>query len=308
MSDFSCSVKGLEEPLTVGKVFEAHCVAEAKGVAATKDAATDSANEKATWPLSFNTEKAQVTGHEDPYALKLLKMELRDTQSADLEFTSYRVGPHKFETIKITDGTTTLEIPGFQFQVKSVLPPPEAQTEPPKPFGPVGPMSLSVPLSYVLIVISLLGIMSLLFAWRWKKRRDRLEVLTMVKKRTIGPTPIVQFHRELRILTKKAGVQDQQDSLKIPPQIYLKELRHLGEIFWGQKFKLALLGTQPSQLEKEFKVHAPKVYIKYENELKFWNNRWQKLNANFQKANMQDFIDLTLETRTLVEKMVEEEP
>ena len=74
-----------------------------------------------------------------------------------------------------------------------------------------------------------------------------------------------------------------------------------------QKFKLALLGTSPSQLEKEFKSHAPKVYVKYENELKFWNNRWRKLNANFQKAKMQDFVDLTLETRSLVEKMVEED-
>jgi hypothetical protein len=287
MSDFTCSQKGIEQPITVGQIIQLHC--------------------QGTFPLSFNVENAQVTGLQDKYALKVLKFELRDPRTADLDLTSYRVGQQNFEKIQITDGQTQLEFPGMKFEVKSVLPPPEGATQAPKPFGPFGPITLAVPWVYWVIVFSVIGIAIMLFVWRWKKRKSRLEVLNQIRKRTTGPTPIVQFHRDLRILTKKAGVQDQQDELMIPAEVYLKELRETAETFWGQKFKLALLGQGSNRLEKEFKSYAPKIYIKYKAELKFWNKRWQRLNATSKQAQMKDFIDMTLETRNLIEKMVEEE-
>lgn len=287
MSDISCTTKGVEQPLTVGQIFEFHC--------------------KGTLPLTFKVENAQVTGLDDKYSIKVLKFELRDTENADIQMTSYRVGSHKFENLQVTDGETTLELPGISFEVKSVLPPAEGATEPPKPFGPFGPMLIPTPWVYWVILFSVVGIAVLLLAWSWKRRRDRVLILKQIEARTTGPTPIVQFHRDLRILTKKAGVQDQQDQLLIPPQAYLKELRQIGETFWGQKFKLALLGRPSDRLEREFRSHAPKVYVKYRNEIKFWNKRWQRLNATTSQAKMQDFIDITLETRGLIEKMVEEE-
>ncbi len=288
MSEFSCSLTGLEQqPITVGHVFDLSCAGP--------------------FPLTFKVGNAQVSGLEDKYALKLLKFELRDPKTADIRFTSYRVGSQAFEKITITDGETTLELPAVKFEVKSVLPPPEAATEPPKPFGPIGPMAIPMPLVYWVILISVLGIATMLIAWSWRNRLERLEILKTIKNRTTGPTPVVQFHRDLRILTKKAGVHDNQDELQIPAQVYLKELRQIGETFWGQKFKLALLGQSADRLEKEFKTYAPKVYVKYKDELKFWNKRWQRLNATHKQAKTQDFIDITLETRSLIEKMVEEE-
>lgn len=287
MSDFSCTPKGLEESITVGDIFELEC--------------------KGSFPVGFKTDSVQVAGLGDKYSLKILNFELRDTSTADIQLTSYRVGPHKFEKIQITDGQATLEIPGISFEVKSVLPPAEGMTEPPKPFGPFGPMTIPMPWVYWVIVISVLGIFAMLLAWSWRKRKERKEVLAEVKKRTTGPTPVVQFHRDLRILTRKAGVQEHLTELSIPPQEYLKELRQIGETFWGQKFNLALLDRGSDFLEKEFKTYAPKVYIKYKSELRFWNKRWQRLNATAKQANMKDFVDITLETRNLVEKMVEED-
>lgn len=287
MSDFSCTHKGLEESMTVGHVFDVEC--------------------KGPFPVGFNVDNAAVAGLGDKYSIKLLKFELRDTTTAEMQFTSYRVGPHEFEKIQITDGQTTLEIPGLKFEVKSVLPPAEGMTEPPKPFGPFGPMVIPTPWVYWVIVVSILGIFSMLMAWSWRKRKERKEILEAVKKRTTGPTPVVQFHRDLRILTRKAGVQEHLSELAIPPREYLKELRQIGETFWGQTFNLALLNRGSDYLEPEFKSYAPKVYIKYKAELRFWNKRWEKLNATAKQANMKDFVDITFETRNLVEKMMEEE-
>jgi hypothetical protein len=287
MNEVTCKPQGLESSITVGQVFELHC--------------------SGSFPLQFKVGQAVLSGLKDKYSLKLLKFELRDVKSADLQLTSYRVGPQKFENLIISDGETNLELPGLQFEVKSVLPPAEGATEPPKPFGPIGPIQLATPWVYWIILASVIGIAILLLGWSWKKRRDRKEILTLIKNRTTGPTPIVQFHRDLRILTRKAGVHDSQDVIQMPAQDYLKELRLVGETFWGQKFKLALLGQSTSQFEKEFKNYAPKVFVKYKNELRFWNNRWQRLNATSKNAKMQDFIDMTLDTRNLIEKMVEEE-
>lgn len=287
MSDLACTSKGLEQPITVGKVFEFNC--------------------KGEFPLNLQVDQVQVAGIEDKYAIKVLKFELRDPATADIQMTSYRVGQQKFETLQISDGVHTFNLPGINFEVVSVLPPPEGMTEPVKPFGPFGPMQISVPWVYWTIIISILGIVLMLAAWSWKKRRNRIEILREIKKRTTGPTPVVQFHRDLRILTKKAGVLDRQDQLLIPAQEYLKELRQIGETFWGQKFNMALLGQSADRLEPEFKSQAPKVYVKYKDEIKFWNKRWQRLFATSQKAQMKDLVDMTFETRSLIEKMVEEE-
>ena len=287
MSDFTCEAKGLESSITVGQIFEFHC--------------------HGRFPVQFKFDHAQVAGLEDKYALKLLKFELRDTENADLQFTSYRVGPQKFDQVQVTDGETTLQFPSLNFEVRSVLPPQEGLTEPPKPFGPVGPMTSPMPWVSWVILLSVLGILVMMGALSWKKRRDRLDILKQVKERTKGPTPVVQFHRDLRILTRNAGLQDQQSELLIPPRAYLHELRQISETFLGQKYQLALLGQPSDKLENEFKKYAPKAYIKFKEEIKFWNKRWQKLNASVRNAKMQDYLDMTLETRSLIEKMAEEE-
>ncbi len=290
MSTYSCEVKGLDQSLTVGQVFELHCQGDV--------------------PATFQVSKAQITGLQDKYTLKLLKMESPDSTHANLQLTSYRVGMQNFDQIQVTDGTTTLDFPAVHFEVKSVLPPPQqgaTQQQPPKPYGPMGPLILPVPWVYWALVASVFGIFILLSAWSWRKRKNRLEILREIKKRTTGPNPVAQFHRDLRILTRKAGLQDTQGDLLISPDVYMKELRMIGETFWGQKYRLALLGQPSERLEKEFKSYAPKTYIKFKSQLRFWNNRWQKLNASTKSAHLQDYRDITLETRNLIEKMAEEE-
>lgn len=291
MSDFQCQleipeVQGLEsEKLTVGRTFFYHC--------------------KGDWPsLDIDNLKMQAIGGEDSttYDLRLLNFELRDPKSADLLLVSYRPGSHQFSEINLTDGTTTVTLPPLTLNVQSVINPNEKV----EPFGPIGPLPLSVPWVYWIILVSVIGIVALLTALGWKRRQDRKNTLNEVIQRTTHGTPLIQFHRELRILTKRAGLSDVDQNLKMPAQNYLLQLRELCEIFWGQKYKLALL-HHPAKFAQEFKRYAPKTFVKFKAELLFWNQNWKQLHKAHDRSTFEDIKKFTLATRELIEKMAEDE-
>lgn len=293
MSDFQCGleipeVKGLEsEKLTVGRVFYYRC--------------------KGDWPAGLqvdNLKMQAVSEQGTPYDLRLLAFEFRDPKTAELMLVSYRPGPHKFTEINLTDGTSTVSLPPIQIETHSVIDP---NNPPAEPFGPQGPLVLPVPWAYWVILVSVLGIGLLTGLLFWKRKRDRRYVLEEIKRRSTHASPLVQFHRELRILTKKAGLSDIDHNLKIKPEDYLKDLRMLCEVFWGQKFRVALLNQDSDKLKPEFKSQAPKTYIRYKKELLFWNQKWESLFKGSNQAKFDDFKDFTLSTRELIEKMAEEE-
>lgn len=291
MSDFQCQleipeIKGLKpDKLTVGRTFYYHC--------------------KGDWPsLNVDNLKMQAVGGEGstPYDLRLLSFEMRDPQSADLLFVSYRPGEHQFSEVNLTDGTNTVKLPAFSFTTHSILNPNEKV----EPYGPMGPLPLPVPWVYWVILVSVLGIAILLSALGWKRRQDRKNTLREIKQRTTHGTSLVQFHRELRILTKKAGLSDVDHILKVPVQNYLFQLRELCEIFWGQKYNLALL-HHPTKFNQEFRSYAPKTFVRYKAELQFWDQNWKQLYASNERSTFDDIQKFTLTTRELIEKMAGDE-
>lgn len=292
MSDIQCEIEipevpGLEsQKLTVGRTFYYHC--------------------KGDWPsvlLVDQTRLQAVSEQGTPYDLRLLAFEFRDPKTADLLLVSYRPGPHNFTELTLTDGTQSVSLPSLNIETHSVLNPNEKV----EMYGPVGPMSLSIPWAYWLILVSIVGIMILAAVWAWKRRLNRRRIMEEVKRRTTNSSPLIQFHRELRMLTKKAGLSDVDHTLKLPTQEYLVNLRSLCEIFWGQKFKVALLNQGAGTLKDEFKEQAPKVYIRYKKELLFWDQKWEDLVESSKKAKYEDIREFTLTTRELIEKMSEEE-
>ena len=290
MSNYQCeiqipAVKGLNDgELTVGRVFFYTC--------------------RGDWVPQLQVEnlkalfKPELNQPEfSPYALRVLNFELRDPQTADIKLVSYQPGQHKVSVLSLTDGTQTKELPGFQVQVQSVL------TQESKPFGPVGPITIGIPITYWLILASVLGLLFFSNLWFWRKRKERIEILKNIQSKITHPSPLIQFHRELRHLTKDAGFGDVDQKLKILPAVYLDRLRSLCELYWGAKLNLALLGNSRSRMIGEFKKYAPKYYIKFERELLFWEKRWQSIVKDREKAKFEDFQAFTQLTRELIESM-----
>lgn len=291
MSEFQCDleipdVKGLEpQKLTVGRLFYFHC--------------------RGDWPPGLQVDRLSlrpIAESMTPYDLRLLNFEFRDPKTADLLLVSYRPGPHAFSELILSDGILQVKLPTLSFNTHSVLP--EGQTV--EPYGPLGPMTLTVPWPYWMIVISLLGIFVFSSLLLWKKKQARRRLLQYIQSQATHPSPLVQFHRDLRILTKKAGLADLDHQLKADPARYLRDLRSLCEIFWGRKFHVALLEKSPGALRPEFRSQAPKTYIRYEKELLFWNQKWEQLFKSSRRAKFEDFQDFTKTTRELIEKMAED--
>ncbi|MFZ4404401.1 MAG: hypothetical protein ACOYOK_09900, partial [Pseudobdellovibrionaceae bacterium] len=127
-------VAGLpDDALTVGREFFYVCKSE---VVADK---------------SLQADKVQLLGlDKDPYALRLLSFEWRSLYEMDLKLVSYRPGPVQIPEITLSDGTNTLTVPGPQINIASVIQQPK-NGEPTKPFGPYGPVSLTVPIEVWII-------------------------------------------------------------------------------------------------------------------------------------------------------------
>lgn len=300
MSEFQCelqipNVPGLEDQqLTVGRIFYYNC--------------------QGNWSPQLNIENLQaqfVPVSQSPelstYAVRVLGFEMRDTKTADIKLVSYMPGSHQIQSLKLNDGTTQVELPGFQIQVQSILKQ-EQGGSPPQPFGLMGPFSIAVPWVYWVILISVIGISLFSFLLLRRKRLARKEVLDLVIAKSQGNSAILQFHRELRSLSKISGLSDLDQKLKIEPINYLELLKNLCDQYWGQKLNLALLGRSRSYLFPEFKKYAPKHYIKFKKELQFWDQRFSDLAKGRDQASFEDFVSFTTKTRELIENMENFQP
>jgi hypothetical protein len=297
VSTYSCAidipkVSGLpDQQLTVGRVFYYKCEGD--------------------WSANIQIENLKVQfaptekGPElSAYSVRALGFELRDPQTAELKLVSYQPGDHQVGQITLLDGEKSIALPGFQLQVQSVL----SEEQPAKPFGPMGPLSLSVPLVYWLILVSVLGLAIFSMALAYRKKKNRMECFNQIQKDATGPTPLIQFHRDLRVLTKKAGLGDVDHKIKVPAREFLDQLRNSCHLYWGQKLKVALYHRSLGYFESEMKKCAPKYYIKFKKELLYWDQRYRDLYRDHQKAQFEDFVKFTTTTRNLIDAMEDFEP
>lgn len=297
MSNYNCAleipqVEGLaDQQLTVGRIFYYKCQGD--------------------WSTKIQIEnlKVQFASSEKgpeltPYSVRALGFELRDPQTAELKLVSYQPGDHQIGQVTLLDGDQSVVLPGFELQVQSVL----SQEQPAQPFGPMGPLSLSIPIVYWLILVSVLGLAVFSLALAYRKKKNRIECFQKIKKDATGPSPLIQFHRDLRVLTKKAGLGDIDHQLKMPAQEYLKQMRNYCDLYWGQKLKVALYQRSSYYFESEMKNYAPKFYIKFKKELLFWDQRYHDLFRDHKKAQFEDFVNITTVTRNLIDAMEDFEP
>jgi hypothetical protein len=297
MSTYKCTldipqVSGLpDQQLTVGRIFYYNCEGDW------------SAN------IQIETLKVQFAPNENgaelsAYSVRALGFELRNPEMAELKLVSYQPGDHQVGQITLLDGEKSIVLPGFQLQVQSVL----SQDQPVKPFGPMGPLSLSVPLVYWLILVSVLGLAIFSMALAYRKKKNRIECFNQIQKDSTGPTPLIQFHRDLRVLTKKAGLGDVDHKIKMSAREFLDQLRNYTHLYWGQKIKVALYHRPLVHFESEMKSCAPKFFIKFKKELLYWDQRYRDLYKDHQKAQFDDLVKFTATTRDLIDAMEDFEP
>lgn len=158
------------------------------------------------WDKSFDFTQAKVKLEENnKYFLKVLKAEARNTNSFELDLTTYVAGEIDFPEMILTDGTHEISLGKQKFQTKSVLKPPQqGQTqEPQKPFGYIFPLRLEWPALYFILAVAaaVLLLVGLIFQLRRAARFAKL--IADLKEYNSSIEPDLQFYKSLRVLEKQ---------------------------------------------------------------------------------------------------------
>jgi len=199
MTEVRCSqhipeVSGLPaDQLTVGRHFILSC--------------------EGTWDRDFDFSKAQfILNEQSQHILKVLKAEVRDINSFDVEATGYVAGQLQIPDLKITDGSKNISLGSQQIKIETVLEQPAQQQSPqtaeqgapqkPQPYGYIW-SQLTWPWVYSLtaLILVLVLLSSALYIFlrglRWRR------IMKSMDQYSSAVAPDIQYYKEIRRLEKK---------------------------------------------------------------------------------------------------------
>lgn len=284
------NVSGLKEnELTVGREFLLACEGE--------------------FPKNLAQDKLQlVVKPEQKYSIKLLGFEFRSATQADIKVTSYTPGQVQFENLQIGDESQVVDLGPVSYKLESVLPPPE----PPKhgeqqakvePYGPIGPMTISVPNLYWAILASIIGLIVLFIAARIFRYVQRRNMIERLKEHDSALSPVAEFHQNFRRMQRVNTVffGGQAKPEDIP--LCLDETRGMLKLYITRRYQIPALEWGPRLILKNLKKYHPKVYQETGDELEKLIKEFLHAHEDRAGISSSDMLNLTKRTRLLVEEM-----
>lgn len=238
MAAMNCQVD-IPKELTVGSEFHLICDGE--------------------WPADLARNKMELRLDEaDAYKLKVLDFQMAAANKAVLLVTSYRPGEHSLKAVQIVDPTHSIVLGDLNFTVRSVLNPTEPETE---PFGPMGPLVLSLPLWYYLVWT---GFFAVLAFWIWVRVRRRLQrqkLLEEIRTHDSTLSPLHQFNQQLRSMRRNYSFLTQPETVK-PGETReaISQMEKAYRVFLGRLLQVPALQWSDSLILKDIKRYHRKVY------------------------------------------------
>lgn len=280
-------VEGLkDQELTVGREFILVCQGDFP-----KDLAQDK--------LHF------VVEAKNKYAIQLRSLEFRSTTEADLTVTSLVAGKMGFQNLQMTDGTQTLDLGPVDFEVVSVLPPPDPQNQTKQePFGPIGPASLPVPPLYWALLAGVILLAAAIAGMKIYRVVQRRKMLEDLREHDAAISPLAQFHQSFRRLQRQNkvffGVQDVplEDVLQTVDQTY-----DMLKLYLTRKFQVPALEWSSRLVVKDIRKHHPRHYAQDGEELAKLYKEYERAFQDREHLKAQDVLAIANHCRLLVEKM-----
>lgn len=161
MSDVNCRIdlpsKDDSSQLTVGQLFHVYCEGDIP-------------------KLDQKTAELRLDASAK-YKLKMLSLDTSQYRQLKLDLVSYQVGAHSIPAVQLVDTEHSVVLGDLNFTVKSVMDPQNPETE---VYGPMGPIKLSWPMEYwLLLIIFSVTLLVVGFAWfikRWKFQQQLTEI------------------------------------------------------------------------------------------------------------------------------------
>ena len=236
-----------DHPLTVGETFPLSCHGEA-----------------VEWK-----EQAQVylqLPKNQQFALRLLKKNELSSTRLEAVATSYMVGQHRFEVLRLSDGEHEVALAGIQLQVASVI----KQEENPerKPYAPVAPVELGWPvwiwLAAGFLLLSIVGA----GLWRWWQAILRRRWQRELADKSTVLSPYLQFNKDLRRLVRQYPLEGRQRWSVQQAADYIRELSESFNWLIARKTTIAAPRLTPSQTLRQLRRRDRVQFDMLERDLK----------------------------------------
>lgn len=286
MSAFTCTTEipdqsGLEKnDLTVGREFWLNCSGPFPAFA--PDAV-----------LKFELAK------EEEHAIKLLEPKKITDTSFELKVTSYRTGPREFKNLILTDGQNKAELGPLQFEVRSVLDESQPQQE---PYGPIGPLTLSIPLAWWLILFGIIAAIAATALFQLRRRWQKRRLLEKLREHDAALSPLAEFHQKLRLLKRDhelfAGLPATPDEAALVVQ----KLEKIFRVFFMRRFQLPALDWANRVLLREFRRENRDLFEAQGEPLRRLLREFLAAGTS-KKVELRDAVQLTEQTRALAESL-----
>ncbi|MBX3041456.1 MAG: hypothetical protein KF789_12180 [Bdellovibrionaceae bacterium] len=209
------------------------------------------------WPeLGQEESLAFELPKEQNHVLKMLGAERLSGDTLKFKITSYQVGDWDLKNVIVTDGKTKVDVGALRFEVKSVLDPKEPRQE---PYGLIGPLSISIPLSWWIVLGGFLLGLALVAALQVRKRLQRRRLVELLESHDSALSPISEFHRTLRMIRRDSPVFFGGEFEKADPIQVVADVEKAFRIFLLRRFHLPAFTWSDGALRKALKKENPHV-------------------------------------------------
>jgi hypothetical protein len=229
------------------------------------------------------------------YTLQLLHLKKETDGVLRLDVTSYKTGEHKDLNAVLTDGLLKYSVGPMNFQVNSVL----KQEEEQKPVPSIGPLELSLPVWYwivlgVGIAIFFLRIVNHLFA-RIKKKKLIEEMQSM----QTMLSAFGQFNKDMRHSLK----QIQNPKNEKQANELLSKMQEDFQLYLVRELMIPAHKLKPHAIIKELKSEHKNVYGLCRSDIEKLFLEFEKADADKTRIDLKDCEQVFYQTRKVCEKI-----
>jgi hypothetical protein len=246
MADYNCNIQFGDSPgqapptpVTVGQVFAIVCDGD--------------------WS-QFSPEQAEIRVDEsDKYKIKLLSLE-PGARGATLKVTSYQAGTHDLKVVQIVNAQESRVLGDLHFQVQSVIDP--KQQPPPEPFGPHGPLGLSLPLWYFAVLLAVILLVVGGVTLRVRRVLQKRKMIRELEALGVAATPFAQFNQTMRRLRREAAfLEGREEGTESEKTVFVQELEKAYRLYLGRTFLIPTLHWNDSLILRELKSHQKALFL-----------------------------------------------
>jgi hypothetical protein len=281
VADYNCTVQ-IEKPdsaLTVGQAF---------GIACDGD-----------WS-HFSGDQAELrVDQADKYKIKLLSFE-GTSSGAHLTVTSYQAGNQDLKMVQIVNAQESRVLGNLHFQIKSVLDP---KTKP-EPYGPYGPLRLSLPGWYFIVLALFLVAVVTTITIRVRRHLQKRNMIRELEAQGLAATPFSQFNQNMRRLRREAAfLEGREEGSENEKSAFVQDLEKSYRLYLGRTFLIPTLNWADALVLKDLKRHHKPVFVLVGSEVDRLLQEFSRAKASAKNVKNQDLLQLFELARKNVDAM-----